>query len=70
MANITASDVNKLRQMTGTGMMDCKNALVEAEGDFEKAIETHYNAALKAPNLLYATPISQLDALVLKGKKT
>ncbi|MBL7759270.1 MAG: hypothetical protein JNK08_01095 [Sediminibacterium sp.] len=38
--------------------------------DFEKAIETHYNAALKAPNLLYATPISQLDALVLKGNDT
>ena len=39
MANITAADVNKLRQMTGSGMMDCKKALVEAEGDFEKAIE-------------------------------
>jgi elongation factor Ts len=39
MANITASDVNKLRQMTGVGMMDCKNALVESEGDFEKAID-------------------------------
>lgn len=39
MANITASDVNKLRQMTGAGMMDCKNALVEAEGDIEKAID-------------------------------
>src|SRR3972149_2516824 len=37
--NITASDVNKLRQQTGLGMMDCKNALVESEGDFEKAIE-------------------------------
>jgi len=36
---ITASDVNKLRQMTGSGMMDCKNALVEAEGDFEKAVD-------------------------------
>ena len=36
---ITAADVNKLRQMTGSGMMDCKNALVEAEGDFEKAID-------------------------------
>jgi len=36
---ITAQDVNKLRQMTGAGMMDCKKALVEAEGDFEKAIE-------------------------------
>ena len=37
MANITAADVNKLRQMTGSGMMDCKNALVETNGDFEKA---------------------------------
>lgn len=36
---ITASDVNKLRQQTGAGMMDCKNALVEAEGDFEKAVD-------------------------------
>ena len=36
---ITATDVNKLRQMTGSGMMDCKNALVEADGDFEKAID-------------------------------
>ncbi|MEM1259195.1 MAG: translation elongation factor Ts [Bacteroidota bacterium] len=39
MANITAADVNKLRKMTGAGMMDCKKALVEAEGDFDKAIE-------------------------------
>jgi elongation factor Ts len=37
--NITASDVNKLRTMTGAGMMDCKKALVEAEGDFDKAVE-------------------------------
>lgn len=36
---ISAQDVNKLRQMTGAGMMDCKKALTEAEGDFEKAIE-------------------------------
>ena len=36
---ITAQDVNKLRKMTGAGMMDCKKALVEADGDFEKAIE-------------------------------
>ncbi len=36
---ITAKDVNKLRQMTGAGMMDCKKALVEAEGDFDKAVE-------------------------------
>ncbi|MGB4972108.1 MAG: translation elongation factor Ts, partial [Cyclobacteriaceae bacterium] len=36
---ITAQDVNKLRTMTGAGMMDCKKALTEAGGDFEKAIE-------------------------------
>ena len=36
---ISAKDVNKLRQMTGAGMMDCKKALVEADGDFDKAIE-------------------------------
>ena len=36
---ITAKDVNKLRQTTGAGMMDCKKALTEAEGDFDKAIE-------------------------------
>jgi elongation factor Ts len=36
---ITAADVNKLRQMTGAGMMDCKKALTEADGDFDKAIE-------------------------------
>lgn len=36
---ITAQEVNKLRQMTGAGMMDCKKALTEAEGDFDKAIE-------------------------------
>ena len=36
---ITAAEVNKLRQATGAGMMDCKKALVEAEGDFDKAID-------------------------------
>jgi elongation factor Ts len=39
MSTITAQDVNKLRTMTGAGMMDCKKALTEADGDFEKAIE-------------------------------
>lgn len=39
MANITAADVNKLRKTTGAGMMDCKKALVEADGNFDKAIE-------------------------------
>ncbi|WP_431157355.1 translation elongation factor Ts [Winogradskyella poriferorum] len=36
---ITAAEVNKLRKATGAGMMDCKKALVEANGDFDKAIE-------------------------------
>jgi len=36
---ITAKEVNQLRQMTGAGMMDCKKALVEADGDYDKAIE-------------------------------
>jgi elongation factor Ts len=39
MANITAAEVNKLRQMTGAGMMDCKKALEEANGDYEQAID-------------------------------
>lgn len=39
MATITAAEVNKLRKHTGAGMMDCKKALVEAEGDFDKAIQ-------------------------------
>jgi len=37
--NITAADVNKLRQITGAGMMDCKKALQETEGDFDQAID-------------------------------
>src|SRR5687768_4356383 len=36
---ITAADVNKLRQITGAGMMDCKKALTEANGDFDAAID-------------------------------
>ncbi len=36
---ITAADVSKLRKMTGAGMMDCKHALEESNGDFEKAVE-------------------------------
>jgi elongation factor Ts len=39
MANFTAADVKRLRDQTGAGMMDCKNALGEAEGDFEAAVE-------------------------------
>jgi elongation factor Ts len=36
---ITAADVNKLRKQTGAGMMDCKKALVETNGDFEAAVD-------------------------------
>jgi len=50
MANITAADVNKLRQQTGSGMMDCKNALVEAEGDFELAIDLLRKKGQKVAN--------------------
>jgi elongation factor Ts len=39
MVNISAAEVNKLRKMTGAGMMDCKKALIEAEGDYDKAID-------------------------------
>lgn len=39
MSIVSAADIKKLREVTGAGMMDCKKALNEAEGDFEKAIE-------------------------------
>jgi elongation factor Ts len=39
MANFTAADVKKLRDLTSAGMMDCKKALTEADGDFDKAVE-------------------------------
>ena len=39
MTQISAADISKLRKLTGAGMMDCKNALTEGEGDFDKAIE-------------------------------
>ena len=39
MANYTAADVKKLRELTGSGMLDCKKALEESNGDFDKAVE-------------------------------
>src|SRR3981081_1679588 len=39
MANFTAADVKKLRDLTGAGMMDCKKALDESDGDFDQAVE-------------------------------
>ena len=39
MSNFTAADVKRLRDLTGSGMMDCKKALEESDGDFDKAVE-------------------------------
>lgn len=39
MSNYTAADVKRLRELTGSGMMDCKNALADSDGDFDKAVE-------------------------------
>ena len=39
MANFTAADVKRLREVTGAGMLDCKNALADSDGDFDKAVE-------------------------------
>ena len=40
MANYSAADVKRLREQTGAGMLDCKNALVDSAGDYEAAVET------------------------------
>src|ERR1700751_1475579 len=40
MPNFSAADVKRLREATGAGMMDCKNALTEADGDFDAAVES------------------------------
>ena len=48
MAEITASLVKELREMTGAGMMECKKALVEAEADLEKAVDVLRTRGLAA----------------------
>src|SRR6478736_1040657 len=51
MANFSAADVKKLRELTGAGMMDCKKALDEADGDFDQAVEIlRVKGAAKAAN--------------------
>jgi elongation factor Ts len=50
MANISAKDVYKLRDLTGLGVMDCKKALEESEGDFDKAIEILRKKGQKVAN--------------------
>ena len=47
---ITAKDVQALREMTGVGMMDCKKALTEADGDMDKAVEWLREKGLAAPD--------------------
>ncbi len=53
MANYTAADVKRLRELTGSGMMDCKNALTETDGDFDKAVEL---LRIKAPRTWASAP--------------
>ena len=48
MANITAAMVKELREMTGAGMMECKKALVEADGDMDKAVDVLRTRGLAA----------------------
>ena len=57
MANITASDVMKLRQMTGVSMMECKKALVKTEGDYDAAVKLlrEHGAAVSAKRAEKAT---------------
>ena len=53
MANYTAADVKRLREQTGAGMMDCKKALEEADGDFDAAVE---GCASRAPRTWASGP--------------
>jgi elongation factor Ts len=74
MANFTAADVKRLREQTGAGMMDCKNALGEADGDLEAAVEllrlkgakdVNKRATRTAANGLVATELDGTQAGVL-----
>src|SRR3984885_8616306 len=74
MANITTADVKRLRDQTGAGMMDCKNALAETDGDFEAAIEVlrlkgakdvNKRATRTAANGLVTAELADNDAGVL-----
>lgn len=77
---ITAKDVQKLREMTGVGMMDCKKALTEAEGDMDKAIEILREKGLAASakkagriaaeGMAYATVIDGVGVVVEVNAET
>ena len=64
---ISAQEVNKLRQMTGSGMMDCKKALVEADGDFDKAIEFLRKKGIAKASKKMSRTASEGLALVKEG---
>jgi len=61
---ISAQDVNKLRQMTGAGMMDCKKALTESDGDFEAAIDILRKAGQKVASKRADNTVSEGVVLV------
>jgi elongation factor Ts len=68
MANFSAADVKRLREATGAGMMDCKNALAECDGDFDKAIEALRLKGVKdAGKRATRTAANGLVAAVLDG---
>ena len=68
----TAADVKKLREMTSVGMMDCKKALTEADGDFDKAIELLREKAAESLELekfeFYLSPLKLFpESVVYRG---
>ena len=67
---VSMADITKLRKMTGAGMMDCKNALTEAEGDFDKAMEIIKKLNLKYPkkNAYFADQIRFMEKLIINTK--
>ena len=60
MTNISASDVGKLRRQTGSGMMDCKNALVESNGDFDLAADEFLDSNWASQTPARANEITQM----------
>ena len=59
---VSMADITKLRKMTGAGMMDCKNALTEAEGDFDKAF---LQSIIPAPVILRSLVISAIVTAII-----
>ncbi len=70
MANVTAAMVKELRDITGAGMMDCKKALVAADGDLQKAIdEMRKSGALKAAKKASRTAAEGIIAVAREGNR-